>query len=104
MFVLGQVHAIMEFWLRRKLRDCRNTAYLQTVKSRGKAADWWTEYVEEFSNPPTQKAIKDAKKQGWYLKLASPLVRFLILKGELLRLNLHQLSPYSLFSGLEAVP
>ncbi|TKY89058.1 hypothetical protein EX895_001589 [Sporisorium graminicola] len=84
MFVMGQVHAIMEFWLRRKLRECRNTAYIQTVKSRGKAADWWTEYVEEFSNPPTQKAIKDAKKQAWYLKLASPLVRFFILKVFLL--------------------
>ncbi|SPO27992.1 uncharacterized protein UTRI_05135 [Ustilago trichophora] len=84
MFVIGQVHAIMEFWLRRKLKECRSTAYVQTVKSRGKAADWWTEYVEEFSNPPTQKAIKDAKKQGWYLKLASPLVRFLILKVFLL--------------------
>ncbi|CBQ68735.1 conserved hypothetical protein [Sporisorium reilianum SRZ2] len=84
MFVMGQVHAIMEFWLRRKLRECRNTAYIQTVRSRGKAADWWTEYVEEFSNPPTEKAIKDAKKQGWYLKLASPLVRFVILKVFLL--------------------
>ncbi|SPO28821.1 uncharacterized protein UTRI_05135_B [Ustilago trichophora] len=84
MFVIGQVHAIMEFWLRRKLKECRSTAYVQTVKSRGKAADWWTEYVEEFSNPPTKKAIKDAKKQGWYLKLASPLVRFFILKVFLL--------------------
>lgn len=81
-FVLGQVHAIMEFWLRRKLKECRNTAYISTVRSRGKSADWWTEYVEEFSNPPTQKAIKGAKKQGLYLKLASPMIRFVILKGE----------------------
>ncbi len=87
MFVLGQVHAIMEFWLRRKLRECRNTAYVQTVRSRGKPADWWGEYVEEFSNPPTQKAIKDAKKQGWYLKLASPLVRFIVLKVFLLPID-----------------
>lgn len=83
LFVIGQVHAIGEFWLRRMLKECRSTAYVQTVRSRGKAADWWTEYVEEFSNPPTEKAIKHAKKQGWYLKLASPLVRFLILKGTL---------------------
>nr|CDI54828.1 protein of uncharacterized family [Melanopsichium pennsylvanicum 4] len=77
----------MEFWLRRKLRECRNTAYVQTVRSRGKAPDWWTEYVEEFKNPPTEKAIKDAKKQGWYLKLASPIVRFLILKVFLLPMD-----------------
>lgn len=82
MFVIGQVHTIMEFWLRRKLAECRKTAYVQTVKSRGKAADWWTQYVEEYSNPPSKKAIQNAKKQAWYMKLASPLVRFFIMKGE----------------------
>ncbi|PWN50618.1 hypothetical protein IE53DRAFT_387064 [Violaceomyces palustris] len=87
MFVLGQVHTIMEFWLRRRLGEFRKTAYNATVKSRGKAADWWTEYVEEFENPPTQKAIKDAKKQGFYLKLASPLIRVFVLKVLLLPLD-----------------
>ncbi|KAN0061867.1 hypothetical protein ACQY0O_005861 [Thecaphora frezii] len=80
MFVMGQVHTIMEFWLRRRLRECRNTAYMATVRSRGKSADWWTEYFEEFSNPPTEKAIKDAKKQAFYVKLASPFVRMVVLK------------------------
>ncbi|KAJ1020394.1 hypothetical protein NDA13_005713 [Ustilago tritici] len=84
MFVMGQVDAIMQFCLRRKLRECRNTAYIQTVRSRGKAADWWSEYTEEFANPPIEKAIRDAKKQGCYLNLASPLVRFFILKVFLL--------------------
>lgn len=87
MFVMGQVDAIMQFSLRRKLRECRNTAYIQTVRSRGKAADWWSEYTEEFANPPIEKAIRDAKKQGCYLSLASPLVRFFILKGK------HSLNP-----------
>lgn len=103
MFVLGQVHAIMEFWLRRKLRECRNTAYVQTVRSRGKPADWWGEYVEEFSNPPTQKAIKDAKKQGWYLKLASPLVRFVVLKLFLLPIDFVPLFGMALGAALRSL-
>lgn len=82
LFVLGQCSTIMEFWLRRKLRECRNTAYTATVRSRGKPADWWTEYVEEWEEPPTQKAIKNSKKQAFYLKLATPLLRMVVLKGE----------------------
>ncbi|PWZ01196.1 UreD-domain-containing protein [Testicularia cyperi] len=102
-FVLGQVHAIMEFWLRRKLRECRNTAYISTVRSRGKSADWWTEYVEEFSNPPTEKAIKDAKKNGFYLKLASPLVRFVILKVFLLPMDFVPLFGMALGAALRSL-
>lgn len=95
MFVLGQMHTILEFWLRRKLGECRKTAYTATVRSRGKSADWWTPYTEEFKNPPTQKAIKDAKKQAWYLKLASPLVRFVILKGKSLPLPFSSIFLYA---------
>lgn len=81
-FVLGQCHAIMEFWMRRKLRACRNKAYEATVLSRGKPAEWWTPYVEEWEEPPIEKAIKNSQKQKLYIRLASPLIRIFILKGE----------------------
>lgn len=33
-FVLGQCNTIMEFWMRKKLKECRNEAYAATVSSR----------------------------------------------------------------------
>jgi hypothetical protein len=69
-FVLGQCNSIMDFWLRRKLKECRNEAYQATVsaeagercaacladmraqvKSRGKGDEWWTPYFEECVLP-----------------------------------------------------
>ncbi|PWN44972.1 hypothetical protein IE81DRAFT_298049 [Ceraceosorus guamensis] len=87
MFVLGQCNTIMEFWLRRKLRECRNEAYAATVRSRGKGDDWWTPYFEEWAEPPLAKAEKNAKKQAIYMRLASPLIRIFVLKVVLLPLD-----------------
>lgn len=87
MFVLTQCSTIIELLIRRRLRAARSKAYMETVKSRGKAADWWTEYVEEWENPPTEKALAQAKKHAFYIKLASPLVRMFVLKVLLLPLD-----------------
>lgn len=86
-FVLGQVHTIMEFWMRRKLRNCRNRAYEATVKSRGKPAEWWTPYVEEWEDPPYDRARKNTQKQKLYVRLATPLIRIFILRVALLPLD-----------------
>lgn len=87
MFVLGQCHSIMEFWLRRKLRAYRNKAYEATVISRGKPQEWWTPYVEEWEEPPVEKARKNAQKQKLYVRLATPLVRIFLLRVVLLPLD-----------------
>lgn len=87
MFVLGQVHTIMEFWMRRKLRACRNRAYESTVSSRGKPAEWWTPYVEEWEDPPYEKAKKNTQKQKLYMRMATPLIRIFILRVALLPLD-----------------
>lgn len=86
-FVLGQCHYIINFWLRRKLRTFRNQAYQSTVASRGKPADWWTPYYEEWEDPPIEKAIRNTQKQKLYVRLASPFVRIFILRIALLPLD-----------------
>lgn len=80
MFVLSQCSSIIEFWLRRRLRTCRNEAYVHTVKSRGKGSDWWTLYYEEWEEPPYEKAKKNTKKQPLYLRLGAPLIRKVVLR------------------------
>lgn len=87
MFVLGQVHTIMEFWMKKKLRNCRGRAYEVTVQSRGKPAEWWTPYVEEWEDPPYEKASRNTKKQRLYMRMAKPLVRIFILRVALLPLD-----------------
>ncbi|CDO76694.1 hypothetical protein BN946_scf184975.g3 [Trametes cinnabarina] len=47
-----QVSAIIYFFLSRNIRIARERAYDQTIASRGKGADWWRPYVEEWDNPP----------------------------------------------------
>lgn len=63
MFVLSQCSTIMELWLRRRLRRARSTAYGETVKSRGKSADWWTDYCEEW------EVVSRPKKEFNFLSL-----------------------------------
>lgn len=48
MFVLSQCSTIIELWLRNRLKRARSQAYGETVRSRGKSADWWTDYYEEW--------------------------------------------------------
>lgn len=87
MFVLSQCSTIMELWLRRRLRRARTLAYGETVKSRGKSAEWWTDYYEEWEEPPTQRAMQAAKRQSLYARLATPIVRMVVLKVFLLPLD-----------------
>lgn len=87
MFVLSQCSSIIEFWLRRRLKECRNQAYLSTVKSRGKSSDWWTLYFEEWEEPPYEKSRKNMKKAPIYQRLAGPIFRKFILKALLLPLD-----------------
>lgn len=115
MFVIGQCSTIMELWLRRRLRKARSTAYGETVKSRGKSVEWWTDYYEEWEivsateeaeghasdqayadigsipaacpQPPTERALAASKRQTLYARLATPLYRMVVLKVFLLPLD-----------------
>lgn len=51
-FLSSQVSAVIYFFLSRNIRIARERAYDQTITSRGKGADWWRPYVEEWDNPP----------------------------------------------------
>ncbi|KAI0647819.1 hypothetical protein C8Q79DRAFT_1109783 [Trametes meyenii] len=54
-FLASQVSTIIYFFLSRNIRIARERAYDQTIISRGKGADWWCPYVEEWDNPPQIK-------------------------------------------------
>ena len=51
--VASQVTYILRFFLSRNIRIARDRAWAQTVASRGKGADFWQPYVEEWENPPS---------------------------------------------------
>ncbi|BGO96901.1 hypothetical protein NBRC10513v2_002616 [Rhodotorula toruloides] len=76
----GQVSALIEFLLKRELRKSREEVYEQTVRSRGKPADWWQPYTEEWLVPPVDRAKRAAEKQSFYVRLSSPLVRIVLLR------------------------
>ncbi|WFD08025.1 hypothetical protein MVES1_003394 [Malassezia vespertilionis] len=50
--VLNQINSLMELRMGKQLRVFRQTAYADTVASRGKAAEWWVPYTEEWEQPP----------------------------------------------------
>ncbi|KAI0373679.1 hypothetical protein BV20DRAFT_937290 [Pilatotrama ljubarskyi] len=60
-FLSSQVSAVIYYFLSRNIRIARERAYDQTIASRGKGADWWRPYVEEWDNPPR------VKSSGWGL-------------------------------------
>ncbi|KAI0763580.1 hypothetical protein BD413DRAFT_642589 [Trametes elegans] len=51
-FLSSQVSAVIYFFLSRNIRVARERAYAQTLASRGKPAEWWGPYVEEWERPP----------------------------------------------------
>ncbi|TBU37229.1 hypothetical protein BD309DRAFT_974463 [Dichomitus squalens] len=57
-FLSSQVSAVIYFFLSRNIRIARERAYEQTIQSRGKGADWWQPYVEEWDNPPRVEPSK----------------------------------------------
>ena len=76
-FLSSQVSAIIYFFLSRNIRVARERAYDQTIQSRGKGADWWCPYVEEWDNPPKVKNVK----WGWSVFMSGPIGR-IVAKGE----------------------
>jgi hypothetical protein len=48
----AQVTTMITFFLSRNIRIARQRAWDQTVASRGKGADFWQPYVEEWEVPP----------------------------------------------------
>lgn len=51
-----------------------------TVISAG--ADFWEPYFEEWAVPPIERARRASEKQAFYMRLASPVVRIVLLRGE----------------------
>ncbi|BGP38870.1 hypothetical protein JCM10449v2_002808 [Rhodotorula kratochvilovae] len=80
MLVLGQVSMLVEWMLARELRKSRDEVYEATVRSRGKAADFWQPYTEEWLVPPVERAQRAGEKQSFYMRLSSPFVRIILLK------------------------
>ncbi|KAH9889928.1 hypothetical protein C8Q73DRAFT_653332 [Cubamyces lactineus] len=81
-FLSSQVSAIIYFFLSRNIRIARERAYDQTIASRGKGADWWRPYVEEWDNPPRVSG------KGWGLGalMSGPIGRIF---SSLLMIPLH---------------
>lgn len=114
MLLLGQVSMLVEWLLSRQLRKSRDEVYEATVRSRGKGAlsslwarfirlltstfafaapDFWQPYTEEWLVPPIERARRAAEKQSFYVRLSSPLVRTVLLKGALKPLSQPSVSP-----------
>lgn len=107
MLVLGQASMFLEWMLKRELRKSRDEVYEATVRSRGKgapvslsplphleatrradllprslaAADFWQPYTEEWREPPIERAKRAGEKQSFYMRLSSPLMRIVLLRG-----------------------
>ncbi|EIM83213.1 uncharacterized protein STEHIDRAFT_148816 [Stereum hirsutum FP-91666 SS1] len=68
-----QLTFILTFFLSRNLRIARERAWNQTVASRGKGAEFWKPYVEEWEVPPKVNVGKWAGLEGakgWVLGYA----------------------------------
>jgi len=85
--VLSQLSSIIEFFLLRKLKKTRQKLYQFTIQSRAKSDQFWIPYVEEWQNPPIDKAKRRISKWKWYRTITGPIFRLLILKVMLLPLN-----------------
>lgn len=113
--VLGQISMLLEWALRRELGKSKEQVYEATVRSRGKGQEFWGPYVEEWKVPPVERAKRASEKQSFYARLASPVVRLVIIKGKLgtagslarTSLTLHcytvLLTPLSFIPGLSLV-
>ncbi|GAA95833.1 uncharacterized protein L969DRAFT_18258 [Mixia osmundae IAM 14324] len=87
MMGLGQASMILEFYIAKQLKAARVHAYDATVASRGKDASFWQPYVEEWKEPPIDRARRAAQKSSFYSRLSSPLIRIFITKILLHPLN-----------------
>lgn len=76
-FLSSQVSAVIYFFLSRNIRIARERAYDQTITSRGKGADWWRPYVEEWDNPPRV----EGKRWGLGLFMSGAVGRIVTKRG-----------------------
>lgn len=62
-----QLTFILRFFLSRNLRITRDRVWAQTVSSRGKSADFFQPYVEEWNVPPKveQESWIETAGKGW---------------------------------------
>lgn len=79
LFILNQVSFVFETNLKTQLRHFRRTAYADTVASRGKPADWWTPYTEEWQKPPAPKS-SSAPRRGLSERLKQSVIRWVMRK------------------------
>lgn len=80
LFVLGQCQTIIEFVLRRKLRQYRAQAYSATVSSRGYSTQWWMPYVEEWQEPPYQDAQVLFAKKPLTQRLSNKVIQRVVVR------------------------
>lgn len=78
--VASQFGWMIEYSLKRKLKQARAQVYKMTIESRGKDNRFWSRYVEEWEVPPIEKAQKRIKKRKWYDTISGPFFRFLVIK------------------------
>lgn len=69
---------LMEFFVGKNLRIARDRAWDQTLKSRGKDAEFWGPYVEEWQVPPRVDPKHDVPK--WQKLVTGRIGRIVIKK------------------------
>lgn len=79
LFILNQVSFVLETNLKKQLHHFRRTAYADTVASRGKPADWWTPYTEEWQKPPVPQS-SHAARCGLSERLKQGVIRWVTRK------------------------
>lgn len=72
----SQITFILRYFLARNIHIARERAWDQTVASRGKGAEFWQPYVEEWESPPLVQESHD----GLVAKVAASWVGRLLLK------------------------
>ena len=77
MFLGNQFTVILRFFLSHNLRITRDRVWAQTVSSRGKSADFFQPYVEEWNVPPK------IQRQSWMATAGKGWVNaFVIRRGQ----------------------
>ena len=83
LFLGDQITGILYFFLSRNLRIARERAWDQTLASRGKPAEFWGAYVEEWQKPPRA----DPAPPKWEKWVGNTMIRIAISKLVLAPLN-----------------
>ena len=81
LLLLQQASMVLEYFVESELRLARTHAYEATVKSRGKDATFWQPYVEEWQEPPIQRAKRSMQRKGFLAYANNRILRILINKS-----------------------